>query len=140
MLPPSTTVCAPTHVLGHGDAGLPQLVTPVDAHEERHEARLVVFLLLQGALLHAESVADVVKLELLAVLLPHALLHEFVPIQIGKGTGRDDELIPQRLYVVVSGLLCEVEAVELQSVAQKGMNYCTKMQNGNGASPCLAIV
>ena len=61
-------LCWLSHVFRHGDAGLPELVAPVDAGEERHQARLAgVVLLLQRALLHPQSVADVVELELLAV-------------------------------------------------------------------------
>ena len=104
-----------SHVFRHGDASLPELVAPVDAREERHEPRLVVVPLLERALLHAEGVADVVELELLAVLLPHALLDELVPVVDGEGPRRDDELVPQRLDVVVGRLLREVQAVELQS-------------------------
>ena len=91
-----------SHVFRHGDASLPELVAPVDAREERHEPRLVVVPLLERALLHAEGVADVVELELLAVLLPHALLDELVPVVDGEGPRRDDELVPQRLDVVIA--------------------------------------
>ena len=55
------------HVFRHGDAGLPELVAPINAGKECHEARLVVVFLLECALLHAEGIADVVELELLAV-------------------------------------------------------------------------
>ena len=56
-----------SHVFRQGDASLPELVPPVDAREEGHEPRLVVVVRLESALLHAEGVAYVVKLELLAV-------------------------------------------------------------------------
>ena len=98
------------------------MVAPVDAREERHEPRLVVVLLLERALLHAEGVADVVELELLAVLLPHALLDELVPVVDGEGPRRDDELVPQRLDVIVGRLLREVQAVELQSERERGVS------------------
>ena len=51
------------------------------------EAALVLLSLLQGALLHPQDVADGVELELLAELLADALLHEFVPVQIGERSG-----------------------------------------------------
>ena len=49
------------------------------------------------------------------VLLAHALLDELVPVVDGERPGRDDELVPQRLDVVVGRLLGEVQTVELKS-------------------------
>ena len=64
--------------------GLPALTTNLLCHD----ALVLGVVLLNGALLHAQDVADGVEVEVLAVLLPDTLLHELVPVEGRERPGR----------------------------------------------------
>merc|ERR1712106_1318760 len=96
-----------------GDSHLPHLVPPVYSLDCRKHATAFFLLRRDCRLLHAKNLREGVKLVVLLVLLPHPLLHKLVPVVDREGLGRDDQLIPVALQVVILRLLSNVDAVKL---------------------------
>ena len=70
-------------------------------HVQLKHSTLVLLTLLNGALLHAQNVADGVELELLAELLADAFFHKLVPIKSREGSDRKNKAFVHVFYAYV---------------------------------------
>ena len=76
------------------------MVTPVDADDGIDEPRRSFLLLGERRLLHAQKVADGVKIVALAVLLANLLLDELVPVVNRERFGRNHQFVPISLQSI----------------------------------------